>query len=109
MKQMHTNEAQHERPMLVRGQGYGQLRLAVGDVTDGMALWPLWGRLGWNDILQRYRRSLLGPLWLTLSMAIMVIALGVVYAQIFKTTLHDFMPFLCIGLLIWGIISSVLT
>jgi ABC-2 type transport system permease protein/lipopolysaccharide transport system permease protein len=42
-------------------------------------------------------------------MAIMVIALGVVYAQIFKTTLRDFMPFLCVGLLVWSLIGSVLT
>jgi len=74
-----------------------------------VALWRLWGRLGWNDILQRYRRSLLGPLWLTASMGIMVLALGVVYARILKMALDDFMPFLCVGLLIWSIISSVLT
>ncbi|WP_315831401.1 ABC transporter permease [Bradyrhizobium prioriisuperbiae] len=89
--------------------GYGQLQLAIRDIIDGALLWPLWCRLGWNDILQRYRRSLLGPLWLTASMAIMVVALGIVYAQIFKMALHDFMPFLCVGLLVWGIISSVLT
>lgn len=96
--------------MIVRGQSrHEQLRLAVRDIIDGAALWPLWGRLGWNDILQRYRRSLLGPLWLTASMAIMVVSLGIIYAQIFKIALHDFMPFLCVGLLIWGFISSVLT
>jgi len=104
-----TNKARLHRPIVVRGQGTGQLRLAVADVADGVALWRLWGRLGWNDILQRYRRSLLGPLWLTASMGIMVLALGVVYARILKMALDDFMPFLCVGLLIWSIISSVLT
>ena len=78
------------------------------DIVDGAALWPLWGKLGWNDILQRYRRSLLGPLWLTASMAIMVIALGVVYGKIFKVPLNDFIPFLCLGLLVWGFISTTL-
>jgi lipopolysaccharide transport system permease protein len=106
---MRTNKSQYQKPMVVRGQGHGQVHLAVADVIDGVALWRLWGRLGWNDILQRYRRSLLGPLWLTASMAIMVLALGVVYARIFKMALQDFMPFLCVGLLIWSIISSVLT
>jgi lipopolysaccharide transport system permease protein len=94
---------------LIDEQGAGRTRLAFLDVFDGVALWPLWGKLGWNDILQRYRRSLLGPLWLTLSMAIMVVALGVVYAQIFKIGLRDFMPFLCVGLLVWGFISSSVT
>jgi ABC-type polysaccharide/polyol phosphate export permease len=104
-----ANKVRLQRPNVVRGQGDRQLRLAVADVADGVALWRLWGRLGWNDILQRYRRSLLGPLWLTASMGIMVLALGVVYARILKMALDDFMPFLCVGLLIWSIISSVLT
>ena len=82
--------------------------LAVRDVRDGILLWPLWGRLGWNDILQRYRRSLLGPFWLTASMAIMVVALGTLYANLFKVEIQDFMPFLCVGLLVWNYISSVI-
>ena len=42
-------------------------------------------------------------------MAIMVIALGVIYSRIFKLSLSDFMPFLCVGLLVWNFISSILT
>lgn len=79
------------------------------DAVDGLSLWALWGKLGWNDILQRYRRSLLGPLWLTASMAVMVVSLGLVYSKIFKAELRDFMPFLCVGLLVWGYISAILS
>jgi ABC-2 type transport system permease protein/lipopolysaccharide transport system permease protein len=86
-----------------------KVRSAVADVVDGLANWRIWTKLGWNDILQRYRRSFLGPLWLTASMAIMVISLGVIYAEIFKMSLQNFMPFLCVGLLIWNLISSILT
>ena len=95
--------------MIVRGQGQGQARMAIDDIVKGAALWPLWSKLGWNDILQRYRRSLLGPLWLTASMAIMITALSIVYARIFKIPLDDFMPFLCVGMLVWGLVSTILT
>jgi ABC-2 type transport system permease protein/lipopolysaccharide transport system permease protein len=78
------------------------------DIRTGLTLWPLWGRLGWNDILQRYRRSALGPLWLTASMAIMVVSLGILYAELFKTPINDFLPFLCVGLLIWNLMSTFL-
>lgn len=78
------------------------------DIRTGLTLWPLWGRLGWNDILQRYRRSMLGPLWLTASMAIMVVSLGILYAELFKTPINDFLPFLCVGLLIWNLMSTFL-
>jgi lipopolysaccharide transport system permease protein len=85
-----------------------QGQLAIQDLLDGARAWPLWTKLGWNDILQRYRRSMLGPFWLTASMAIMVIALGVVYSRLFKIELHDFLPFLCVGLLVWTYISSTI-
>ncbi len=95
--------------MVRQGQARSQAGMALQDAIDGLSLWTLWGKLGWNDILQRYRRSLLGPLWLTASMAIMVVSLGIVYSKIFKSELRDFMPFLCAGLLIWGYISSILS
>src|SRR5262245_33272407 len=74
---------------------------AWADVIQGVKLWPLWGTLGWNEILQRYRRSMLGPFWLTISMAVMVVALGVVYAELFKQKIDDFVPFFCLGILLW--------
>jgi ABC-2 type transport system permease protein/lipopolysaccharide transport system permease protein len=74
------------------------LKSAWADVIEGAKLWRLWGTLGWNEILQRYRRSTLGPLWLTASMAVMVIALGVVYAELFQQRIDDFIPFLCVGI-----------
>lgn len=95
--------------MVGRRQAINQAQMALQDAVDGVSLWALWGKLGWNDILQRYRRSLLGPLWLTASMAIMVVSLGLVYSTLFKAVLRDFMPFLCVGLLIWNFISSILS
>jgi ABC-2 type transport system permease protein/lipopolysaccharide transport system permease protein len=82
---------------------------AFEDFRSALALWQLWGRLGWNDILARYRRSILGPFWLTASMGIMVIALGMLYAQLFATPIDDLMPHVCVGLLIWNFISSFIT
>lgn len=82
---------------------------AYADVCSALSLWRLWMLLGWNDILQRYRRSLLGPFWMTASMAIMVISLGFLYAELFKTPINDFLPFLCVGLLVWNFISSFFT
>lgn len=81
---------------------------ALADLASGAAMWPLWVRLGWNDILQRYRRSMLGPFWLTASMAVMVIVLGILYAELFATPIHDFLPYVCVGLLTWTLISSFL-
>ena len=83
--------------------------MAWADIVEGTSRWRLWVRLGWNDILQRYRRSILGPFWLTASTAIMVIALGALYAKLFNQAIDDFLPFFCVGLLVWNLIASYLT
>lgn len=95
--------------LITRGGNADAMGAAWSDMIAGLASWRLWVRLGWNDILQRYRRSILGPFWLTASMAIMIVALGVLYAGLFKTPVEDFLPFLCVGLLVWTLLASFLT
>lgn len=97
----------HSQSVTRGGTGFA-IHAALADFGTGISLWPLWIQLGWNDILQRYRRSMLGPFWLTASMAIMVISLGILYAELFNTPIHDFLPYLCVGLLVWNLISSFL-
>ena len=48
-------------------------RTAFGDLTDGWAQRQLWAHLGWQDIRQRYRRSVLGPIWISITMAVTAI------------------------------------
>jgi lipopolysaccharide transport system permease protein len=83
--------------------------LAVRDVNDGRALWPLAWTLGWLDIKLRYRGSVLGPFWLTLSTGIMVGSLGVLYSTLFKTDLHAYLPFLSLSLVLWGFLGSLVS
>jgi len=95
--------------LITRAGAQRSVDVAVADVLIGATLWRLWGRMGWNDIRQRYRRSMLGPFWLTASMAVMVVSLGVLYAQLFRTPIDDFLPYLCVGLLFWNLASSFMT
>lgn len=85
-----------------------QFSLAVADLAAAVQLRPLWIRLGWNDILYRYRRSTLGPFWSTANTALTVIALGAVYSQLFNMPIRQLLPYICVGLIVWGFISSTL-
>ncbi|PWC81092.1 ABC transporter permease [Azospirillum sp. TSH58] len=78
------------------------------DLRDGALRWRLWSRLGWHDIRKRYRRSVLGPFWLTLSMAVMVGSLGLIYGTLFRLDLEGYLPFLAVGLATWTLIASFL-
>jgi ABC-type polysaccharide/polyol phosphate export permease len=82
---------------------------ARDDIVHGVRRWPLWGLLGWSDILQRYRRSVLGPLWITMSMAVLITALGMLYAVLFELDLTDYLPFLAIGFILWGLVAGMIT
>ena len=93
--------------MVQRRKSLAKLRLAAADLAAAIELWPLWVRLGWNDILHRYRRSALGPFWFTASMGINIVALGLVYSQIFNLPIRELMPHVCVGLIVWGFINSV--
>jgi hypothetical protein len=66
----------------------------------------LWGHLGWQDIKQRYRRSVIGPLWITISMAVTAAALGGLYSQQFGQPIGTFMPYVTVGFMIWYFISA---
>ncbi|QIK36721.1 ABC transporter permease [Caldichromatium japonicum] len=92
---------------LHHGLTRAQLTRAWHDLRAGWAQRELWMTLGLQDVRQRYRRSKLGPFWITLSMAIMVLALGLLYGQIFGQDLHDYLPFLAAGFVIWNLIATL--
>ncbi len=66
-------------------------RWAVADVVGGIRLWRLAFALGWLDIRLRYRGSMLGPFWLTISTGVMVVALGFLYSALFKIDLREYL------------------
>lgn len=85
------------------------VRYALRDLLGGLKLVQLWGAMAWFDITQRYSRSVIGPFWLSLSLAIFVAGLGTTYGALFRIPLADFLPYLTLGMLIWTFVATVLT
>lgn len=84
-------------------------RLALLDLKNGLLKWRIWYLLANQDIKLRYRRSTLGPFWLTLSMAITIYSMGFLYGHLFHMDLQNYFPFLTAGMLTWTLISIVIT
>lgn len=76
------------------------------DLVRGFKQHELWLQLGWQDIKQRYRRSVLGPLWITIATGVMALALGLLYSVLFKIPVATFLPHVTVGLIMWGFISG---
>ncbi|GLB63776.1 ABC transporter permease [Dietzia sp. NCCP-2495] len=101
-----TAAALHEREPEEIVNDSQTFRRAVADLKQGLHQRELWLSLGWQDIKQRYRRSTLGPLWITIATGVMAVALGFLYSILFQIPLAEFLPHVTVGLIMWGFISG---
>lgn len=84
-----------------------RLHKAMEDVRLGTIRWRLAFTLAWLDIRNRYRGSVLGPFWLTLSTGAMLLGLGLLYSTLFQMSLREYLPHLAVSLILWNAISQM--
>ncbi|ADP10990.1 O-antigen export system, permease protein [Erwinia sp. Ejp617] len=78
----------------------------MNDLKAALARYQLWVSLGWNDVLGRYRRSVLGPFWITISMGVTISAMGPLYGSLFGAGSENFIMHLALGMIFWAFLSS---
>jgi len=82
---------------------------AVGDIREGFQQRELWSHLGWQDIKQRYRRSVIGPFWITISQGVISLGLGILYSTLWGLHVSTFLPYIATGFIVWTFISGCLS
>ena len=88
---------------------FDEIGIAIKDLLRSRQKLYLALMLGWQDIRQRYRRSKLGPFWLTISMGVMIGMIGLVFGQVLNSPMRDYLPFLATGIILWTFISTAIT
>jgi ABC-type polysaccharide/polyol phosphate export permease len=83
------------------------LAASYADFAHGLAAWRLWSKFAWHDMVVRYRRSWVGPLWIFLTAAVFIAALSLVYGTLFQIKIADYVPFVAIGVVAWGFATAV--
>jgi ABC-type polysaccharide/polyol phosphate export permease len=78
------------------------------DFRDGALNWRLWTALAWEDIRQRYMRSFIGILWVTISFAFFVAVKILIFTPLSTTDIKEFSVYVTIGFFAWTYISSML-
>lgn len=86
-----------------------EFHMAFQDLGNSVGRLGLAWSLASHDVVSRYRGSILGPFWITLSMGLMVLGIGVVYAKLFGSTLGEFLPLVALGIVFFGTISGIIT
>jgi ABC-type polysaccharide/polyol phosphate export permease len=84
------------------------VNMALQDLLASFQRIGLAWSLAWHDIVSRYRGSILGPFWITISMGLMVGGIGLLNARLFRTSVQDFIPFVAVGIVFWGLLASTI-
>ncbi len=100
---LHDDDVSPARPVASDSR---TLSRALLDLRTGLAQRELWALLGWQDIKQRYRRSLLGPLWITVATGVTAVAMGLLYGELFGIDIKTFLPHVTLGLIFWNFIQQ---
>ena len=80
---------------------------ALEDIRAGVLSWRLSQFLAWQDVKQKYRRSTLGPMWLTLSFGIQILTMGFLSASLFNLPVSKSLPYVCAGMLMWSLVTQM--
>lgn len=85
-----------------------QFQMALRDLRTSFQRIGLAWSLAWHDVASRYRGSVLGPFWITLSMGLMVLGIGFLYASLFDLPLHQFLPYVALGIVFFGVLTGTI-
>ncbi len=85
------------------------VRAGFAEILDALLFAHQWSTLAWSDIRLRYRRTTLGPLWITLGLGATVFSVGFVYGTLFGNPMSQYLPYFTAGLIAWTLIVTSLT
>lgn len=80
---------------------------SIVDIKESIKLWRLACSLGWFDVKLRYKGSIIGPLWMILTPAIMIATMGIIYSSLFKMELQRYLPFLAVSIILWQNVIAI--
>ncbi|MBY0382787.1 MAG: ABC transporter permease [Xanthobacteraceae bacterium] len=80
----------------------------IRDICEVAKRWRLVHLLGVSGLRARYARSILGQFWLMISNLIFVVALGLLWSQIWKMQIDEYLPFIACGSIIYQFIASTI-
>ena len=80
----------------------------LDDLKFILIRWRLIHLLGALNIKGRYARSILGQLWLTLSVLLLILSTGLVWSLIWKQPIQFFLPYVGIGQVIYLFVAATI-
>lgn len=82
--------------------------IAIRDIGRSLVRLPLAFQLALEDVEGKYRRTVLGPLWIVMAQAATVIGFVIVFGGLFGQSTGPYALYVSAGLPIWAFIASYL-
>jgi len=79
------------------------------DIFEGIKSIKFQTYIVFLELKLRYRRSIIGPFWITLSTGILIGSIGLIFSQIFNLQNNYYFLHFSVGMILWLFISSVIT
>lgn len=93
---------------MARRSYWGEVAAAGKDFAASFRQTPLWSVLAVNDVLARYRGSVLGPFWITISTAAFVAGISFLYAGLMHVSTAKYVPWMATGVVVWNLINGMI-
>ncbi|MGH6950480.1 MAG: ABC transporter permease, partial [Vitreimonas sp.] len=87
----------------------GTAAVAFRDLSGSLARLPLAAVLALSDIQGKYRRTILGPLWIAIGQAATVGGFVLVFSGLFNTPPATYAVYLAAGIPVWALFSQFLS
>jgi len=76
------------------------------DILAGFSKWRVIWFISFTDLKAKYRRTLLGPLWIVIGLAAGSIGLGFLWSVLWDVPTEEILPRITVGFLVWIFIST---
>lgn len=87
-------------------QDRSMTRRGWDDIILGLKNWRVWHLMGFGAVRRRYSRSRIGQFWTTISTAIMVVVMGMVWSILWKLPMGDILPYIAGSLVLWSFLTG---
>ena len=82
------------------------INLNNSDFYNGFKKKHVWSNIAKTEIKFKFKRTKLGPLWITIGTAIFIVVLSIITGAFFADDLGVRVPYITTGLIIWSLIFS---
>lgn len=100
-------DGREERYIVAEKRGFSWKRCR-NDIAPFFTRNVTWRALAAGDIRSKYRRTLLGPWWITATNAFTALIMGLVAGRFLGADMKTYLPHFMVSMTIWGFVSSSL-